>query len=1304
MRSLLILLLILPSLCFGDAETTIGGKTAQAHIIQCNGSSFRPRAYLNFSGASCSDVGGKTVVNLLSGGGGSGFITESSDTVVVSSTDTLDFNSDFGVSENPSGTGNISLSNTGKPWSKSGSTVFLTSSSDSVGIGTNGNINGKLIILGNVGINSTNPQATFDVSQGTGVIAGTSFGGNGNYISSNDAAMYFGQPSLNAGSLRQCSINGTNNECLDYDYETNANTVSISSPTGVDNIRFPGIALLANQFLIGGVTSGGGVGSTWDVNSALVAFYKMEDNAATSNVIDQTGNFNGTSATLTNNQSSPGKLNNGFSFDGTSSDVITIGTGANQTGAFAVEFWMKTTTASNLIVLGNRSASGSNVGWQFIINASGHANLIAFQVDTGATVVNSYSVSSINTGSWIHVVGNYDGTNEKVYINGVLESTTAQTGDAGTGAGTWYIGQSPLNALYYQGNLDNLRLYNRSLSQDEITGLYALGVGTEGLTGSTGSTNGVATNIIGTTGTVTSNHGLNTLADLIVDGQIESHGTLYSDGYGYFAGSLGIGTYASLNRLAVAGSTVMGVGYSGVFAAPSNGLLVQGNVGIGTSAVSNQLYVNGGTRTSTLGINANASSGTIWDLTSAIISFYKLEDNTSNTNVVDTQGLNTGVASGNSSTFSTTGKINNGFSFASSRSVDLGSSSTLKPTGAFSVAFWMNSTDSTSHVVMGNRSSVSPNVGWQFLINASGHANVLDLQVDNGPTVVSAISTTAVNTGSWFFVTAVYNGATVQLYINGLQEGGNQSLTGDANTGSGDFFLAKSPLNPTLFYVGKVDNVQLFNRALTTDEITDLYNLTNGTDAINGTVGGSGVPFVITSTGATTGTTLQISDSGNNIKTTLLDNGNLGLGTFQPLAKLDANGTVKMTGFQLPTNASSGYILMTNGVGIGTWQPAPAGGGTECASASCNLNVATTLNSKNVCLADGTHCPVGGTNPWISGNVGIATTSRVGIGTTLNGNLLDVAGGVNIGTTYAGNQTAPTNGLGIQGNLGVGTWVTDGNTLEVIGNIGIGTASTGSALNIGQGQFKINNSGVMTITNTANSTTNQVTIAANNLTTASVLTITSTSGSLTAPEVSILESGTGNTAAALLLRNSSTTAGGKVFEADDITNDPSPFTIEVNTGNVGIGTTLGNGSLDIRNQGVTPLMINSTLTTNTGDYLILNSAGNMGIGTWIPNMKFVTNGAVGHQWGSPIPVISSCGTSPSVKGTDNDFTITIGSVAATGCIATFGGTYQDASCVVTSQSSLAAAPSFTASNTAVTISDVGSLVGDLIGVHCDFKN
>jgi hypothetical protein len=59
---------------------------------------------------------------------------------------------------------------------------------------------------------------------------------------------------------------------------------------------------------------------------------------------------------------------------------------------------------------------------------------------------------------------------------------------------------------------------------------------------------------------------------------------------------------------------------------------------------------------------------------------------------------------------------------------------------------------------------------------------------------------------------------------------------------------------------------------------------------------------------------------------------------------------------------------------------------------------------------------------------------KVGIGTTVPANLLDVKGGIAIGTAYAGVNVAPLNGAIIQGNVGVGT-PSPGDNIHIVNNV-----------------------------------------------------------------------------------------------------------------------------------------------------------------------------------------------------------------------------------------------------------------------------
>ncbi len=74
---------------------------------------------------------------------------------------------------------------------------------------------------------------------------------------------------------------------------------------------------------------------------------------------------------------------------------------------------------------------------------------------------------------------------------------------------------------------------------------------------------------------------------------------------------------------------------------------------------------------------------------------------------------------------------------------------------------------------------------------------------------------------------------------------------------------------------------------------------------------------------------------------------------------------------------------------------------------------------------------------------GLIVQDKVGIGTSSPKSPLSVSGGAAIGTSYAGSQAAPTNGLIVEGNVGIGTDDPQ-NPLSVSGGAAIGTGYAGS--------------------------------------------------------------------------------------------------------------------------------------------------------------------------------------------------------------------------------------------------------------------
>lgn len=163
------------------------------------------------------------------------------------------------------------------------------------------------------------------------------------------------------------------------------------------------------------------------------------------------------------------------------------------------------------------------------------------------------------------------------------------------------------------------------------------------------------------------------------------------------------------------------------------------------------------------------------------------------------------------------------------------------------------------------------------------------------------------------------------------------------------------------------------------------------------------------------------------------------------------------------------------------------------------------------------------------------------------------------------------------------------------------------------------------------------------------------------------------------------------------------------TGNVGIATTtpasklsvLGNASIGATYAGIaaptsglivegkigigssSPVATFSlTSTAGTKPFLIASSTG----------VQLFQVDQAGHMSASSTtPVLSSCGTGPTIRGNDNWGEVTVGSVTASGCTITFSTPYINApSCHVTNQNmSVVNALTYTVSTTALTILQTG---------------
>jgi hypothetical protein len=220
-----------------------------------------------------------------------------------------------------------------------------------------------------------------------------------------------------------------------------------------------------------------------DLSSNLVAFYPFNGNAN-----DESGQghdgvlMNGTCLT----EDRFGNLNSAAGFDGID-DYIQTDLLQNNVTSYSISLWVKTTSINWLVpFVQDRGGLGQSLTLGLRgSNEDGTLGHLFFALDADQILVGAHSSQSINDGRWHHVVGVWDGSGGAVvnsdqfslYIDGVkvynlpfstpYSSYPPLTGDGGTAIGfhsAWYN--------FFSGALDDIRIYDRVLSETEVQQLY----------------------------------------------------------------------------------------------------------------------------------------------------------------------------------------------------------------------------------------------------------------------------------------------------------------------------------------------------------------------------------------------------------------------------------------------------------------------------------------------------------------------------------------------------------------------------------------------------------------------------------------------------------------------------------------------------------------------------------------------------------------------------------------------------------------------------------------------------------------
>lgn len=194
-----------------------------------------------------------------------------------------------------------------------------------------------------------------------------------------------------------------------------------------------------------------------------VAAYSFNEGTGSS-VGDSSGNGNsGTVSGAT--WSTTGKFGNALSFNGTS-NYVTINDSAtlDLTTGMTLEAWVKPSALTGWRSIIMKEKSGNLVYGMY---ANTDSNKPSGEIyTTGNRDVRSSS--ALTTTDWKYVAVTYDGINIKIYVDGNEVGSTATSGNIATSNNALRIGGNSVWGEYFKGLIDEVRIYDRALSQPEI--------------------------------------------------------------------------------------------------------------------------------------------------------------------------------------------------------------------------------------------------------------------------------------------------------------------------------------------------------------------------------------------------------------------------------------------------------------------------------------------------------------------------------------------------------------------------------------------------------------------------------------------------------------------------------------------------------------------------------------------------------------------------------------------------------------------------------------------------------------------
>ena len=446
---------------------------------------------------------------------------------------------------------------------------------------------------------------------------------------------------------------------------------------------------------------------TKNADRALVGYWPMSEGGGSTTADDgvnfsNSGTLNpgagGTNTTAAQMWTGSGKIGNAINFDGTDDYVDIPNTSSLAPSALSVAFWFKTNSVSTEQMI---------VGYMDESNNGYYAELLSSKLQFAVTTnVEINSTQNLSSNTWYHGVATYNGSNVKIYINGVNVTFGTGATSAGITNGTadFTIGKStPFGGLFFGGIIDDARVYNRVLSATEVLALY---------------------------------------------------------------------------------NQTMGFARTKINSSRNNSL-TSGRVGL-------------------------------WSFDGADVNPTTAIDRSGQGN----NGTLTGASGSQNKPQPVRGRLGQALNFDGTDDyIDIPNSSVLKPTSFITITAWIQVTSAIG--AFDRILDIEPDGsnGYTFFVGADGHSI--------GARIAGTLSNDygVLSNNVWAHVAVVYDGSNMIFYVNGANVGSYPRTGSISYTGATTLYIGRKRAASSNYFDGSIDDVRIYNRALSAAEITQLYNM-----------------------------------------------------------------------------------------------------------------------------------------------------------------------------------------------------------------------------------------------------------------------------------------------------------------------------------------------------------------------------------------------------------------------------------------------------------------------------------------------